>query len=227
MPHKVAFSLCLFYWPLNILFSCYPFQGNCNMLNLISLCWIWEVPRHIWRSPVFWLCPWYLHKDAVSFPPAPAAPCRCSMHSAVMDMGQMAWRTGSAQCMSPRGLYSAFLPLCLLDGVSSKEPLELQHSWVTSPSFPMRLVTWKGLTKSDNAFWKMDGEILAMHNACFPPRTKPKVILVGCQWWRCDGNSHLEFRPTVPFSSWRLLEEGRLEFPGGCSGECCQDGVLE
>lgn len=159
----MAFSLCLFYWPLNILLL--PIPRKFNMLNLILLCGIWEAPRDIWRSPVSWLCPWYLHKGVVSFPPASAAPCRCSVHSAVMDMGQMAWGTGSVQCLSPRGLYSAFLPLCLLDGVSSKEPLELQHSWISSPSSPMRLVTWKALIESDHAFWKMDGEILAMDKA--------------------------------------------------------------
>lgn len=148
------------------------------------------------------------------------------MLNALSSNRQMAWGTGSVQWCHPGVCTQPSCPLCLLDGVSTKEPLELQHSWVSSPSFPMRLVTWKALIESDNAFWKMDGEILAMHNACFPPRTKPKVILEGFQWWRGDGNSHLEFSSTVPFSSWRLQEEGRLEFPGGCSAGCCQDGVL-
>lgn len=39
------------------------------------------------------------------------------------------------------------------------------YSWISSPSFQM---TWKALIKSYNAFWKMDGWILTMHNACCP-----------------------------------------------------------
>lgn len=108
-----------------------------RMLNLILLCWIWEVPRDIWRFPVSWLCSWYLQKYVISFSPASAAPCRCSMHSAVMGMEQMA--LGTVQCVSPEVCTQPSCPLCLMDGVSSKEPLELQHSWVSSPSFPMRL----------------------------------------------------------------------------------------
>lgn len=86
---------------------------------------------------------------------------------------------GDSPVCVPRGLYSAFLPL-------------VPHGWCfqqrafRAAAFMGQLTilsneTWKALIESDNAFWKMDGEIFAMHNTCFTPRTKPKVILAGCQ----------------------------------------------
>lgn len=92
-------------------------------------------------------------------------------HPAAESVGSV--HSPPAPCAPPMGFLARSVWSC-----------SMWYSWVSSPSFQMRPVTWKALIKSDNAFWKMDGEILAMHNACSPPppppRTKLKVVLVGC-----------------------------------------------